>query len=75
MHGASGIGNDELAAAVGAGISMVHYNTELRIAYRDALKKSLDENPNEVAPYKFLASSVEAVEKVVEGKLRVMNKM
>lgn len=75
LHGASGIGNDELAAAVGAGISMVHYNTELRIAYRDALKKSLDENPNEVAPYKFLASSVEAVEKVVEEKLRVMNKM
>ena len=54
---------------------MVHYNTELRVAYRDALKKSLDENPNEVAPYKFLASAVQAVEQVVEEKLRVMNKM
>ncbi len=75
LHGASGIGNDELAAAVGAGISMVHYNTELRVAYRDALKKSLEENPNEVAPYKFLASAVIAVEKVVEEKLRVMNKI
>lgn len=75
LHGASGIGNDELAAAVGAGISMVHYNTELRIAYRDALRDSLNHNPNEVAPYKFLASSVDAVEKVVEEKLRVMNKM
>lgn len=75
LHGASGIGNDELAAAVGAGISMVHYNTEIRIAYRDALKNTLNENPNEVAPYKFLASSVDAVEKVVEEKLRVMNKM
>lgn len=75
LHGASGIGNDELAAAVEAGISMVHYNTELRIAYRDALKDSLAQNPNEVAPYKFLASSVDAVERVVEEKLRVMNKM
>lgn len=75
LHGASGIGNDELAAAVGAGISMVHYNTELRVAYRDALKKSLEENPNEVAPYKFLASAVLAVEQVVEEKLRVMNKI
>lgn len=75
LHGASGIGNDELAAAVGAGISMVHYNTELRVAYRDALKKSLEENPNEVAPYKFLASAVIAVEKVVEEKLRVMNQI
>lgn len=73
LHGASGIGNDELRAAVSAGISMVHYNTELRVAYRDALKSSLDTNPNEVAPYKFLASSIEAVEKVVEEKLRIMN--
>jgi fructose-bisphosphate aldolase class II len=75
LHGASGIGNDELAAAVHAGISMVHYNTELRVAYRDALKASLAEKPNEVAPYKFLASSVEAVEKVVEEKLRIMNRL
>jgi fructose-bisphosphate aldolase class II len=75
LHGASGIGNDELAAAVEAGISMVHYNTELRVAYRDAIRDSLAQNPNEVAPYKFLASSVDAVERVVEEKLRVMNKM
>ncbi|MCF7865644.1 MAG: class II fructose-bisphosphate aldolase [Candidatus Pacebacteria bacterium] len=75
LHGASGIGNTELAAAVEAGISMVHYNTELRVAYRDALRDSLAQNPNEVAPYKFLASSVEAVEKVVEEKLRIMNKI
>jgi len=73
LHGASGIGNDELKAAVEAGISMVHYNTELRVAYRDALRKSLEENPKEVAPYKFLASSVDAVERVVEEKLRIMN--
>ncbi len=74
LHGASGIGSDELAAAVKAGVVIVHYNTELRVADRDALKKSLIEtNPDEVAPYKFMASSVEAVEKVVEEKLRIMN--
>ncbi len=76
LHGASGIGNDELKAAVEAGISIVHYNTELRVAYRDALKKSLLEaNPDEVAPYKFLGLSVEAVERVVEEKLKIMNKL
>lgn len=75
LHGASGIGNDELGAAVEAGISMVHYNTELRIAYRDAVRDALAQSPNEVAPYKFLASSVDAVEKVVEEKLRIMNKL
>jgi len=73
LHGASGIKNEELAVAVKAGISMVHYNTELRVAYRDAVKKAIEDSPNEVAPYKFLASSVDAVEKVVEEKLRIMN--
>lgn len=74
LHGASGISNDELKAAVQAGVVIVHYNTELRVAYRDAVKQSLVEsNSNEVAPYKFLASAVEAVEKVVEEKLKVMN--
>lgn len=75
LHGASGIGNDELSAAVKAGISMVHYNTELRVAYRDAVRESLAQSPNEVAPYKFLASSVDAVEKVVTEKLKIMNQI
>ncbi len=75
LHGASGIGNDELAAAVEAGISMVHYNTELRVAYKEALQKSLSENPKEVAPYKFLGSAVDAVATVVEEKLKIMNKI
>lgn len=74
LHGASGIGNDELKEAVKAGVVIVHYNTELRVAYRDALKKSLIEtNPDEVAPYKFLKTSVEAIEAVVVEKLKVMN--
>lgn len=75
LHGASGIGNDELAAAVAAGISMVHYNTELRVAYKTALLKSLEESPKEVAPYKFLAASVGAMKEVVMEKLKIMNRM
>jgi fructose-bisphosphate aldolase class II len=75
LHGASGIGNDELSAAVSAGISMVHYNTELRVAYKDALQKSLTENPKEVAPYKFLTASVKAIEEVVTEKLKIMNRI
>ncbi len=75
LHGASGIGNDELSDAVAAGISMVHYNTELRVAYKEALQKSLADNPKEVAPYKFLSSSVKAIEEVVTEKLKIMNRI
>jgi ketose-bisphosphate aldolase len=75
LHGASGITTSDLSAAVEAGISIVHYNTELRVAFRDALKKSIAEHPDEVAPYKITLSTVEAVSKVVEEKLKVMNRL
>lgn len=73
LHGASGITDDELHQAILAGISIVHYNTELRVAYKDALVKSLEENKNEVAPYKYLKSAEDAIAEVVEKKLRIMN--
>ncbi len=75
LHGGSGNSADDFSAAIDAGISIVHINTELRIAYRDALKFSLQENPEEVAPYKILKPTVTAMEKIVEAKLKVFNKM
>jgi fructose-bisphosphate aldolase class II len=73
LHGASGITDEELHLAVLAGISIVHYNTELRVAYKDALIKSLEEHKDEVAPYKYLKTAEDAVAEVVEKKLRIMN--
>lgn len=75
LHGASGISQEELLQAVEAGITIVHYNTELRVAYRDALKASIAEHPDEVAPYRITAPTITAVEAVVESKLRVMNRL
>lgn len=73
LHGASGITDEELHLAVLAGISIVHYNTELRVAYKDAIIKSLSENKDEVAPYKYLKAGEDAIAEVVEKKLRIMN--
>ncbi len=75
LHGGSGNSNDDFSAAIDAGISIVHINTELRLAYRDALKLSLQENPDEVAPYKILKGPVTAMQKFVEGKLKTFNKL
>jgi fructose-bisphosphate aldolase, class II len=73
LHGASGNTKEDIQAAIKGGVAIVHINTEIRVAYRDALKSFLIENPNEVAPYKILKSSVEAVEKVVTEKLNFYN--
>lgn len=69
LHGASGNSAEDIKEAIKAGISVVHVNTELRVAYRKALVKSLQENPDEVAPYKYMKDSVKAVSEVVESKL------
>ena len=73
LHGGSGTMNEDFISCIKEGIDIVHINTEIRVAYRDALKKFLDENPNEVAPYKFLRSGVEAIEKVVEERLKLFS--
>lgn len=75
LHGASGNSPEDIQAAIKAGVAVVHINTEIRVAYRDALKKALADHPDEVAPYKILKPAVEAVQKVVEEKLRIFNMM
>lgn len=73
LHGGSGTINEDFVNCIKAGIDIVHINTEIRVAYRDAIKKFLNENPNEVAPYKFLAPGVAAVEQVVTERLKLFS--
>jgi fructose-bisphosphate aldolase class II len=73
LHGASGNTADDIAKCVKSGIAIVHVNTELRIAYRAGLMKSLSENPDEVSPYKYLKPGKLAMQKVVMEKLRIFN--
>jgi len=71
LHGASGLKDEDITAAIQAGIVNVHFNTELRVAYRDAIDKTFHEKPNETTPYKYLAPAVEEVKKVVVQKIKL----
>ncbi len=73
LHGGSGLRDEDFTNAIKAGISIIHINTEIRLAYDEALKKSLLDNPNEVSPYKILQPAVDAIEKVVEARLKLFN--
>jgi len=68
LHGASGNTQEDVAAAIEAGVAIVHINTELRVSYRDALRVSL--SGEETTPYKFLTPAVEAMRAYVEARLR-----
>jgi fructose-bisphosphate aldolase class II len=75
LHGGSGQGDDEVRAAIKAGCAIVHVNTELRIAYRTGLMKSLSLDPDQVAPYKYMKPAKLAMQAVIIQKLKVFNIM
>lgn len=74
LHGGSGISDDDFRQAIQAGVAVVHINTEIRKAWRDAVRKSLQDNPDEVAPYKILQGAKEAVGKVVRERMRLFSR-
>jgi fructose-bisphosphate aldolase class II len=75
LHGGSGNTDEDFLSAIEAGISIIHISTELRVAWRKGLEEALKENPDEVAPYKLMNSSIQEMEKVIEKKMRLFNKL
>jgi len=69
LHGASGTNDEDLRRAIEAGITVVHINTELRLAWRRGLEKAFAKEPDQVVPYKLLPSAVDAMKQVVRSRL------
>lgn len=69
LHGASGNTDADIRAAIKAGITLIHINTEIRAAWRTALEQSLARDKDEVAPYKLLAAGEEAIYKIIMDKV------
>lgn len=73
LHGGSATAKEDFIAAIHAGISIIHINTEIRVAWRRGLEAGLKNNPDEVAPYKIYPEAMKEIEKVVSDKLRLFN--
>ena len=75
LHGGSGTADQHFVAAIHAGITIIHINTELRLAWRSVVEEGLKAHPDEIAPYKILPAAVNAVEAVVTQRLRLFNNL
>ena len=73
LHGASGTKDSDLQEAIAAGITVVHINTEVRLAWRHGLDNALAKQPTEIVPYKVLPQVVDSVKQVVAGRLKLFN--
>jgi len=71
LHGGSGTPEADIKKAIQLGVVKVNINTELRIAYFDALEQEIKTHPDEVKPYKILAPAVEEMKEVVEEKIKL----
>ena len=71
LHGGSGTPEADIKKAIKSGIVKININTELRMAYTNTLKKPFQEKPTEIVSYKYMPLVVEAVQKIVEEKIRL----
>lgn len=73
LHGGSGTEDADFLAGIRAGLTIVHINTELRVAWRRGLESSLATHAGEVTPYKILPGAEKAMEEVIAGRLALFN--
>jgi fructose-bisphosphate aldolase class II len=75
LHGGSGTNDEDLQAAISAGINLIHINTELRVAWRRGLEKGLAEMPDEVVPYKILPWPLRAIKEVAVSRISLFDEI
>jgi fructose-bisphosphate aldolase class II len=74
LHGGSDTPGHYFEDAVKIGVTKININSDMRIAYREALEKALQENPNEYSVAKLIDKYVVgAVQEVVDSKLATFN--
>jgi 6-phospho-5-dehydro-2-deoxy-D-gluconate aldolase len=70
LHGASGIPLPQLHKAITLGHAKININTEMNIAWREALQHSLVENPQVYEPKTLLESSKRTIKQTVSEKIK-----
>lgn len=71
LHGGSGTPENDIKEAVKLGIAKININTEIRAAFSVALRKFLENNKEEITPYKYLSDAVDAARKIAEEKIHL----
>lgn len=71
LHGGSGTPEQDIKQAIKLGVAKININTEIRLAFSSALRKTLEINKEEIVPYKYLQEAINAVQIVVEEKIKL----
>lgn len=73
LHGGSGIDNEQLKETIKAGICKININTELQVAWSNAVKKFIQDNIQCYDPRLLISSGEKEIKRVVKEKIEVLN--
>ena len=71
LHGASGLPESDIRKAISLGVCKVNVATELKIAFSDALKQYLKENPKASDPRHYMQPAKAAMKEVVRKVIHI----
>ncbi|MEX2014315.1 MAG: class II fructose-bisphosphate aldolase [Candidatus Saccharimonadales bacterium] len=71
LHGGSGTPEHYFRHAIKTGVSKININTDMRVAFRRSLEKSLKNNPHEISVMKLMDDAISSVQAVVEEKIDI----
>lgn len=71
LHGASGVPDELVQEAIASGISKVNFATELRVAYSDGVKETLNNDASVFDPKVYGKAGIEKVKTLVKRKIEV----
>jgi fructose-bisphosphate aldolase, class II len=70
LHGGSGIPETDIRAAINLGVVKVNVNSELRVAFRETLKETLDQSAK-AATYDIMPPAIAEMRQIVTAKIRL----
>lgn len=71
LHGASSTPEKDIKKVISLGIAKINIDTDIRMAFSGSIKAFQHAHPSVYDPREILDSAKEAVEKVVEGKIKL----
>ena len=72
LHGGSGIPDDQVKAAIKAGIRKMNFATDICYAFLDCCKEQLDAHERIIAIDNFMKKPIEAVASFCKSRIRLV---
>jgi len=72
VHGASGVPDHQVRAAIKIGVVIFNIDTDLRVAFNKALRNNIKKNPEIYDPRKLFKPATDALQAMAEHKIKVL---